>query len=105
MAETAKYQSSNRRIAKNTLFLYLRQILILIVSLYTSRVVLQTLGADDYGIYSLIGSFVAMFGVISGAFVVAITRYMSYAMGNYDKQKFTLLYSTSVWLMLLMGAL
>lgn len=103
MDTTAKYQSSNRRIAKNTLFLYLRQILILVVSLYTSRVILQTLGADDYGIYSLIGSFVAMFAVISGSFVVAITRYMSYAMGNYDKEKFTLVYSTSVWLMLLIG--
>ena len=103
MDNTAKYQSSNRRIAKNTLFLYMRQILILVVSLYTSRVVLQTLGADDYGIYSLIGSFVAMFGVISGSFVVAITRYMAYAMGKNDIQKLTLLYSTAVWMMLLMG--
>lgn len=103
MDNAAKYQSSNRRIAKNTLFLYLRQILILVVSLYTSRVVLQTLGADDYGIYSLIGSFVAMFGVVSGAFVVAITRYMAYAMGKNDNQELTSLYSTSVWLMIIMG--
>lgn len=103
MDTTAKYQSSNRRIAKNTLFLYLRQILILVVSLYTSRVVLQTLGADDYGIYSLIGSFVALFGVISGSFVVAITRYMAYAMGKNDAQKLALLYSTAVWMMLLLG--
>ena len=70
MEISEKYHSSNKRIAKNTLFLYLRQILMLVVSLYTSRVVLQTLGANDYGIFSLIGSFVAMFGVISAAFVV-----------------------------------
>lgn len=105
MDKIAKYQSSNKRIAKNTLFLYLRQILILVVSLYTSRVVLQTLGANDYGIYSLIGSFVAMFSIISGAFVVAITRYISYSMGKYDKQELASLYSTSVWMMLLMGGI
>lgn len=103
MEKADKYQSSNRRLAKNTLFLYLRQILILIVSLYTSRVVLHTLGADDYGINSLIGSFVALFGIISGAFVVAITRYMAYAMGREDGQKLRDLYTTSVWMMLIMG--
>ncbi len=103
MEKPTAYQGSKRRIAKNTLFLYLRQILILFVSLYTSRVILRTLGADDYGIYSLIGSFVAMFGVVSGAFSVAITRYISYVLGEGDRQRMQALYSTSVWMMLLMG--
>lgn len=103
MEISEKYHSSNKRIAKNTLFLYLRQILMLVVSLYTSRVVLQTLGANDYGIFSLIGSFVAMFGVISGAFVVSITRYMSYVIGEHDRYNLTSLYSTSVWLMIIVG--
>lgn len=99
----AKYQSSKRRIAKNTLLLYVRQVLILVVSLYTSRVVLNTLGVDDFGIYSLVGSFVAMFGVISGAFVVAITRYISFAMGEGDLEKLINLYSTTMWMQILMG--
>ena len=99
----AKYQGSKRRIAKNTLLLYVRQVLILVVSLYTSRVVLNTLGVDDFGIYSLVGSFVAMFGVISGAFVVAITRYTSFAMGEGDLEKLINLYSTTMWMQILMG--
>ena len=102
-AAKGKYQGSKRRIAKNTLFLYVRQVLILSVSLYTSRVILNTLGVDDYGIFSLVGSFVAMFGVISGAFVVAITRYMSFAMGEGDIPKLETLYSTTVWMQILMG--
>ncbi len=99
----AVYQSSKGRIAKNTLFLYLRQILILVVSLYTSRVILQTLGVEDYGIYSLIGSFVALFGVLSGAFNVAITRYISFVVGEDEGEKLSRLYSTSVWMMVLLG--
>ena len=97
------YQSSKGRIVKNTLFLYVRQVLILAVSLYTSRVVLQVLGADDYGIYSLIGGFVALFGVISGAFNIAITRYISFVTGEKDGAKLSSLYSTAVWMMLLLG--
>lgn len=100
----AKYQGSKRRIAKNTLLLYFRQVLIIIVSLYTSRVVLSTLGVDDFGIYSLIGSFVTMFGVLSGAFVVAITRYISYAMGEGDLEKLISLYSTTMWMQIILGA-
>lgn len=99
----AKYQGSKRRLAKNTLLLYVRQVLILVVSLYTSRVVLNTLGVDDFGIYSLVGSFVAMFGVISGAFVVAITRYISFALGEGDLEKLINLYSTTMWMQILLG--
>ena len=103
MMEKQAYQSSKGRIAKNTLFLYARQVLILAVSLYTSRVILQVLGADDYGIYSLIGGFVALFGVISGAFNIAITRYISFVTGENDGAKLSSLYSTAVWMMLLLG--
>lgn len=102
-ASKEQYKGSKRRIVKNTLFLYVRQILILFVSLYTSRIILNTLGVDDYGIFSLVGSFVAMFGVISGAFVVAITRYMSFTMGEGDMAKLKTLYSTTVWMQIFMG--
>ena len=59
---------NNKRIAKNTLFLYLRMLLIMGVTLYTSRVVLRVLGVEDFGIYSAVGGFVSMFAVISGIF-------------------------------------
>ena len=58
---------NNKRIAKNTLFLYFRQILVMAVSLYTVRVVLEVLGEEDYGIYNVVGGFVALFNILSGA--------------------------------------
>lgn len=54
-------QSSNKRIAKNTIYLYLRMLLSMVVSLYTSRVVLDVLGVSDYGVYGVVGGFVGMF--------------------------------------------
>ena len=82
------FQASNKRIAKNTVILYMRQILIMLISLYTARVVLRTLGADDYGVYNVVGGFVAMFSVISGAFCVAISRFMAYVIGEGDEEMF-----------------
>lgn len=59
----SSFQSEeNKRIAKNTLFLYFRQILTMLVSLYTVRVVLKVLGVQDYGIYNVVGGIVTMFG-------------------------------------------
>lgn len=74
--------SDNRRIAKNTLFLYFRQILVIAVSLYTVRIVLAALGVEDYGIYNVVGGFVAMFNILSGALSVAISRFITYEMGQ-----------------------
>lgn len=55
---------NNKRIAKNTMLLYVRMILLLLVSLYTSRIILQTLGVEDYGIYNVVGGVVAMFAFL-----------------------------------------
>ena len=72
------------RIAKNTLMLYFRQILILLVSLYTVRAVLEALGAQDYGIYNVVAGVVTMFGFLSGAMATASQRYFSWALGRGD---------------------
>ena len=64
-------QQNNKRIAKNTLLLYFRMLFTMAISLYTSRVVLATLGIEDFGIYNVVGGFVAMFSVISGAMTSA----------------------------------
>ena len=74
--------SDTRRIAKNTLMLYFRQILIMLVSLYTVRVVLNVLGAEDYGIYNVVAGVVTMFGFLSGAMATASQRYFSYDLGK-----------------------
>ena len=70
---------NNKRIAKNTLFLYFRQILVMAVSLYTVRVVLEVLGEEDYGIYNVVGGFVALFNILSGALSVAIGKMLNSA--------------------------
>ena len=74
--------TSNKRIAKNTLFLYFRMIIIMLVSLYTSRVVLAELGVDDYGIYMVVGGVVTMFGFLNSCMTTATQRYLNYEMGH-----------------------
>ena len=88
--------SNNHRIAKNTAMLYIRQIIVLVVSLYTSRLVLNALGAEEYGIYQVVGGFVAMFNVISGAFTVAITRFMSHEYISENPDDVRKCYSTAL---------
>ncbi len=58
---------NNKRIAKNTLLLYFRMLFMMVVSLYTSRVVLNALGVEDFGIYNVVGGVVAMFSILSGS--------------------------------------
>ena len=60
--------SKNNRIAKNTLFLYLRMGIVLIVALYTTRIVLSNLGVMDYGIYNVVCGFVTMFSFLNATF-------------------------------------
>lgn len=88
--------SSNKLIAKNTILLYLRTLLILVVSLYTSRVVLNTLGVDDYGIYQAVGGVVAMFSVISGALSNSISRFITFSLGKGDKETLNKIFVTSI---------
>lgn len=75
-------QVNTKRIAKNTLMLYFRQILIMLVSLYTVRVVLSVLGAEDYGIYNVVAGVVTMFSFLSGAMATASQRYFSFDIGQ-----------------------
>ena len=76
--------ANNKRIAKNTLLLYFRTLFIMLVTLYTSRVVLNTLGVTDYGIYNVVGGVVAMFSVISGSLSSSISRFITYELGHGD---------------------
>jgi len=85
----------NKRIAKNTFFLYIRQLFILFVSLYTSRVVLQTLGIDDYGIYNVVGGFVSLFLMISSSFNLSTQRFITYSIGENNKIKVQQSFSAS----------
>ena len=82
---------SNKRIAKNTLLLYFRSILVMLISLYTSRIVLKVLGVEDYGIYNVVGGLVSMFSLISSSMVATSSRFITFELGrnNFDKLKET----------------
>lgn len=84
---TATSSKENRRIARNTLFLYVRKILSLIIALYTSRVLLQTLGVDDFGLYGLIGSIVVLFNSLRSLFAASVQRFLNIEKnGNIETQ-------------------
>ena len=76
--------ANNKRIAKNTMYLYVRMLVSLVVQLYTSRVILDALGASDYGIYNVVGGMVTMFAFMSNTMATAAQRFMSYALGRQD---------------------
>jgi O-antigen/teichoic acid export membrane protein len=73
---------NNKRIAKNTLLLYFRMLFLMAVSLYTSRIVLNALGVEDFGIYNVVGGVVTMFSVLSGSLSAAISRFITYEIGK-----------------------
>ncbi len=89
-------QENNKRIAKNTMFLYVRMFFIMAVSLYTSRVVLSTLGVDDFGIYNVVGGVVSMFGFLNGALAVCTQRYLNYELGRGDANRLQKVFITSL---------
>ena len=92
---------NNKRIAKNTLLLYVRMLFMMIVSLYTSRVILNALGVEDFGIYNVVGGVVAMFSVISGALSTAISRFITFELGKGDQSKLNKIFSASVTIQML----
>ena len=96
-------ESNNKRIAKNTLLLYFRMLFMMVVSLYTSRVILNALGVEDFGIYNVVGGVVAMFSVISGSLSAAISRFITYELGKGDQSKLNKIFSASVTIQLLLS--
>lgn len=88
--------SKSQRIAKNTLFLYFRMLITMLVSLYTSRIILNTLGVEDYGIYNVVGGVVMMFSIINGTMATAVQRFMNYEMGKKDEERLKTVFNISV---------
>ena len=88
--------ANNKRIAKNTLLLYVRTLFVMVVSLYTSRVVLNTLGVSDYGIYNVVGGVVAMFGFINSSMTSATQRYITFALGKGNISQLQRVFSTAL---------
>ena len=86
----------NKRIAKNTMLLYLRMFILMAISLYTSRITLQYLGVDNFGIYNVIGGIVFMFSILSTSMTTAISRYITVELGQNDFKRLKLIFSTAL---------
>ena len=95
--EQDKTVNRGERIARNTLMLYVRMLVLMLVGLYTSRVVLAALGETDYGIYNVIGGVVAMFTIISGALNSSVSRFITFEMGKGESAQLQKVYSTAVY--------
>lgn len=97
---------NNRRIVKNTLFLYARLLISLVVSLYMARVVLNTLGVSDFGLYNVVGGIVAVFAVIKGLIATGTQRFMTFEMGcSSGFDRLSAIFSTSLSLFAIIGFL
>lgn len=94
---------NNKRIAKNTMLLYFRMLFIMIISLFTSRINLQSLGAEDFGIYNVVGGVVAMFSVFSGSLATAISRFITFELGKDNKERLSKIFSTAVSIQFLLS--
>ena len=96
MPEQTPSQISSKRVAKNTLLLYMRTFITMLVSLYTSRITLQALGVDNYGIQNAVGGAIAMFNIISGSMSSSISRYITFELGRGDKSRLNRIFCTAM---------
>jgi O-antigen/teichoic acid export membrane protein len=88
--------SSNNRIAKNSLLLYFRLLLTLVINLYTSRVILKTLGVVDFGIYNVVGGVITMFSFLNAAMANATQRYLTFELGKKDNNRYVDVFNNSI---------
>lgn len=89
-------QNDSQRLLKNTIYLYARQILIMFITLFSVRIVLQTLGAEDYGINNVVAGAVTMFSFLNGAMATASQRFFSFELGEKNIEKLTSIFQTTL---------
>lgn len=99
MGETVA--DNNKRIAKNTMILYIRMLVVMAVSLFTSRITLNALGANDFGIYSVVGGIVALFSIISGSLSSSISRFVTFELGRGDMLRLRKVFANSLLIQIL----
>lgn len=96
-------QSSGKTIAKNTMFLYFRMMFTMLVSLFTSRVVLQKLGVEDYGLYQTVGGIVGFLSFLNSALSTGSSRFLTYELGTGDNDKLKRVFSTTLTIHILLA--
>ena len=102
MAET---HANKRRIAKNTLYLYFRMILIMGVTLFTSRVVLDKLGVEDYGLFQVVGGVVGMLSFLNGTLSIGTSRFLTFELGTGNSEKLKRTFSTAFYSHLILAVI
>lgn len=90
------YNPDNTRLARNTVLLYFRMALMMCINLYTSRIVLHTLGVEDYGIYNVVGGIVVMLSFVNDSMTASTQRFLSFELGSGNKQKLREVFATSI---------
>ena len=89
-------EADNKRIAKNSLFLYLRMFVTMLIGLYTSRVVLKILGVQDFGVYEVVGGVITFFTFINSTMAAATQRFLTYEMGRGDQERLHKVFCTAL---------
>ena len=98
-------ENNSKRIAKNTILLYVRMLFLMLIGLYTSRVILDSLGVDDYGIYNVVGGVVSMFTMISGALSASISRFITFELGENNEEKLKRVFSSSLTIQIILSVI
>lgn len=98
----SKNTSENKKIAKNTVFLYIRMLFVMLVSLYTTRAVLRVLGVEDYGVYNVVCGFVSMFGLFNTCLTTGTNRFYNFALGKSDNEELRNTYKASLLIQIIL---
>lgn len=98
-------ESTGKTIAKNTVFLYVRMLVVMAVTFFTARVILKSLGATDYGIYNVVGGVVTMLGFLNSALSASTSRFLTYELGVGDREKLKITFSASLNLHIIIALL
>lgn len=104
MLTNTRVINDGKRVVRNTLMLYFRMLLTMIISLFTSRVVLKTLGVIDYGIINAVGGFIALFGIFTNSMSRSISRFITYELGCGDIKRVERVFSTAVTIQFVVSA-
>lgn len=99
------HEESNRLLARNTIFLYIRMLVMMLISLYTSRLVLNVLGISDYGIYNVVGGVVVLFSFLNGTLATSSQRFLTYEIGSGNITKLKSIFNVSVHIHILLSLL
>jgi len=100
----SQISDNNKRVAKNTIMLYFRMFIMMAIGLFTSRITLQALGVENYGINNVVGGVVGMFSLVTGALVNSVSRFLTFELGKRDNSKLNEVFCTSINVMGILSA-